>query len=161
MKIIKNKILSLNDLIKKSYLWRFKHQKIVFTNGCFDILHFGHVYCLLEAKKRGDILVVGLNSDASVKRLKGKNRPVQKEYDRAALLAGFYFVDAVCIFEEDTPIQLIENLLPDVLVKGGDYIKEEIVGYETLMRNGGEVHIIPYLEGLSTTQILNKKEIIE
>lgn len=129
---------------------------IVFTNGCFDILHFGHANYLAQARNLADILVVGLNSDASVKRLKGDNRPINSELQRAFLLASFFFVDYVTVFDEDTPKQLIEIVKPDILVKGGDYKLDDIVGADFVLANGGKVSTIPFVEGFSTTNIINK-----
>jgi len=130
--------------------------KIVFTNGCFDILHLGHITYLEQAKAKGDILIVGLNSDASVKRLKGAERPIKDEQSRASILAALSSVDLVIVFEEDTPIDLISAVVPDVLVKGGDYKKENIVGANFVEEYGGKVEIIPFLEGHSSTDLINK-----
>lgn len=129
---------------------------MVFTNGCFDILHKGHIHYLSEASELGDILVIGLNSDQSVKRIKGENRPYQDENSRALVLAALSFVDYVVIFNEDTPHDLIEKLRPEVLVKGGDYKAEEIVGYETVKSSGGEVVIIDFVEGYSSSSVIRK-----
>lgn len=126
--------------------------KLVFTNGCFDLLHYGHVKFLEEAKKLGDVLVVGINSDTSVRRLKGKGRSIVKAKDRAKILMGLRCVDAVVIFVEDTPLELIKELKPDVLVKGGDWKKKDVVGREFAK----EVVIIPYLKGYSTTNLIKK-----
>jgi D-beta-D-heptose 7-phosphate kinase/D-beta-D-heptose 1-phosphate adenosyltransferase len=130
--------------------------KVVFTNGCFDILHAGHVQYLEAAKGLGDILVVGLNSDASVQRLKGKNRPVNNQSDRAIVLAALEAVDYVIIFEEDTPYNLIQALQPDILVKGGDWKEADIVGADIVKAKGGKVISLPYIAGLSTTGIISK-----
>jgi rfaE bifunctional protein nucleotidyltransferase chain/domain len=136
---------------------RLKGRKIVFTNGCFDILHQGHVECLSKARDLGNFLIVGLNSDASVKKLnKGDDRPVNNENSRAKVLASLGMVDAVVIFGEDTPIELIKLFRPNVLVKGGDYKAEEIVGYKEVKASGGEVVIIPFVEGFSTTKTIGK-----
>lgn len=133
------------------------HQgKIVFTNGCFDVLHFGHVNYLLEAKKLGDLLVIGLNSDESVRRLKGPTRPVNGEKERAFVLAALACVDYVTLFEEDTPEELIKVVRPDVLVKGGDYTLDRIVGADFVLQNGGSVSTIPFVEGFSSTQIIEQ-----
>ncbi|MCH1947751.1 D-glycero-beta-D-manno-heptose 1-phosphate adenylyltransferase [Enterocloster sp. OA13] len=131
-------------------------KKIVFTNGCFDILHIGHVRYLQEAAKLGEILVIGLNSDASVKRLKGNNRPVNEEAERAELLAALGFVDYIVIFEEDTPLELIKKIQPDVLVKGGDYSNEYVVGTDEVKARNGKLVLIPFVEGKSTTGIIEK-----
>lgn len=128
----------------------------MFTNGCFDILHHGHLDYLAKAAEEGNILIIGLNSDASVKRLKGEERPVNHEQDRALQLASLMLVDAVCLFEEDTPLQLIQTILPDVLAKGGDYTIETIVGAKEVMDNGGKVAIIPFVEGYSTTALISQ-----
>lgn len=134
--------------------WRLLTKKIAFTNGVFDILHSGHIYSLSQAAKEADYLIVGVNSDASVKRLKGNDRPVNDQDARALLLASLAIVDAVVIFEEDTPLEIINALLPDVLVKGGDYTIEQIVGAKEVSANGGRVVINPMLEGFSTTGII-------
>lgn len=131
-------------------------QKIVFTNGCFDVLHFGHVHYLLQAKKLGDILVIGLNSDDSVRRLKGPRRPINGENERALVLAALVCVDYVTLFEEDTPEELIKVVRPDVLVKGGDYTLDNIVGADFVTQNGGTVTTIPFVEGFSSTRIIEK-----
>lgn len=132
------------------------NKKIVFTNGCFDIIHVGHIRYLQEASKLGDILVVGLNSDASVKRLKGPERPVNSEMDRVEMLCSLGFISYVTIFEEDTPLELIEKIQPDVLVKGGDYADEYVVGRNEVEARGGKLVLIPFVEGKSTTNIINK-----
>lgn len=131
-------------------------QTIVFTNGCFDVLHFGHVHYLLEAKKLGDILVVGLNSDDSVRRLKGPERPINAEKERAFVLAALCCVDYVVLFEEDTPENLIKAVQPDVLVKGGDYALDQIVGADFVNQNGGTVTTIPFVEGYSSSRIIEQ-----
>lgn len=136
--------------------WKQQGKKVVFTNGVFDILHAGHVQSLINARNNGDCLIVGLNADASVKRLKGESRPIIAEADRALLLAALSFVDVVVLFEEDTPIKLIKALLPDVLVKSADYNIGNIVGAKEVIDNGGEVKIMPFVEGLSTTGIIDK-----
>ncbi|MBO7587745.1 MAG: D-glycero-beta-D-manno-heptose 1-phosphate adenylyltransferase [Bacteroidales bacterium] len=130
-------------------------KKIVFTNGCFDILHTGHVTCLAKARQMGDLLVVGLNSDDSVRRLKGAERPVNDEHSRALLLAALEAVDYVTIFEEDTPYNLICQVKPDILVKGGDYVLDNIVGADFVRQHGGQVCTIPLVEGFSTTSIID------
>lgn len=129
---------------------------VVFTNGCFDILHRGHVAYLNEAKKLGDYLIVGLNSDASVKRLKGEERPVNKELDRKFVLENLKAVDHVEIFEEDTPLNLIKKVTPQILVKGGDWKPEQIVGSDHVMQNGGNVYSLNFVDGYSTTNIIKK-----
>ena len=131
-------------------------QKLVFTNGCFDLLHPGHIRLLSEAKKLGDVLVVGLNSDASVKRLKGDSRPILSEHDRAQVLGGLDAVDFVVLFEEDTPLSLIEAIRPGVLVKGGDYTESTVVGASLVKEWGGEVALIPLVPGRSTTSMVER-----
>jgi rfaE bifunctional protein nucleotidyltransferase chain/domain len=150
---IKSKILSednLNILINE---WREKNQKIVFTNGCFDLLHLGHIDYLAKSKDLGDKLIIGVNTDDSVRRLKGVYRPLQDENSRLHILAALEFVDAVILFNEDTPYELIKKIQPDVLVKGADYKIEDIVGYDIVTSRGGSVKTIEYLEGYSTTSI--------
>ena len=131
-------------------------KKIVFTNGCFDIIHAGHVEYLQEAADLGDVLIIGLNSDNSVKRLKGKRRPINSQIDRAKVLSGLVAVDYIVIFEEDTPYKLIDHIKPDVLVKGGDWKPEEIVGSDIVLANEGSVRSLSYKEGNSTSSIINK-----
>lgn len=155
---IQQKIVS-RDFFKEND-FKLHQQKIVFTNGCFDVLHFGHVHYLLEAKKLGDILVVGLNSDDSVRRLKGQTRPINGEKERAFVLASLAFVDYITLFEEDTPGNLIKVVQPDVLVKGGDYTIDQIVGADFVMQNGGTVTTIPFVEGYSSTQIIEQLKTI-
>ncbi len=151
---IRQKIVS-RDFFRENAL-KLHRQKIVFTNGCFDVLHYGHVRYLLEAKKLGDILVVGLNSDESVRRLKGPTRPVNGEKERAFVLAALACIDYVVIFGEDTPKELIETVIPDVLVKGGDYDLSNIVGADFVTQNGGTVTTIPFVEGFSSTHIIEQ-----
>lgn len=138
------------------FLHENKHKKIVFTNGCFDILHKGHVAYLNEAKKCADLLIVGLNSDASVKRLKGEERPINSEQDRKFVLENLKAVDFVEIFTEDTPLELIELIMPDVLVKGGDWKVDQIVGFDVVLDNGGKVYSLNFVDGYSTTKIIQK-----
>ena len=145
-----NKIVSLGDLQSLS------NKKIVFTNGCFDILHAGHIEYLYQAAQLGDVLLIGLNSDNSVRRIKGETRPINKEIDRAIILASLYFVDYVVFFDEDTPLNLIEKIKPNVLVKGGDYSVENIVGADFVQKNGGKVIVIPFKEGYSSSSIISK-----
>lgn len=140
-------------LLKK---WKKEGQKVVFTNGCFDILHLGHIDYLEKSRNIGDKLVVGVNTDSSVSRLKGQSRPVNDEYSRSRLIAALDFVDAVVLFEEDTPQQLIADLIPDILVKGSDYDISNIVGADIVMKNGGTVETIDLVEGYSTTQLIEK-----
>lgn len=153
---IEAKILSLKELVKKSQQWKAAGKKIAFTNGCFDILHAGHIYSLSQAAKEADYLIVGLNADASVKKLKGENRPVNDEQSRAQVLAALQMVDAVVIFAEETPLDLIKNLLPDVLVKGGDYTINEIAGAKEVIAAGGKIVLNPLLEGFSTSALIKK-----
>ena len=131
-------------------------KKIMFTNGCFDIIHAGHVEYLQEAAELGDILIIGLNSDNSVKRLKGKNRPINSQINRAKVLSALATISYVVIFEDDTPYMLIDHIKPDVLVKGGDWKPEEIVGADIVLANGGSVRSLSYKEGYSTSSIINK-----
>jgi len=152
--VLKHKIVQEKTLQSKLAVWRFKGETIVFTNGCFDILHIGHLHTLQAAKTFGTKLIVGLNSDDSVKRLKGETRPIFNEEQRALQLAALTMIDAIIAFEEDTPLQLIKTIKPNVLVKGGDYKADEIVGYDIVSQNGGRVEIVPYLEGISTTIII-------
>ncbi len=156
LQIISEKIFPLEALSKRTWLWKFLGNKIVFTNGCFDILHRGHLEYLASASDLGNKLIIGLNSDDSVKRLKGPGRPINTFSDRAFALASLHFVDAVVEFNEDTPIQLITTLLPDVLVKGGDYNRDTIVGANEVEKAGGSVAIISFKEGYSTTSFLEK-----
>ena len=153
---IYNKILNKESLEEKLNLWRKEGKTIVFSNGCFDILHRGHVEYLSKAADLGDILIIGLNTDASVKRIKGPSRPVNDEKARAVVLAALEFVDAIMFFDEDTPYNLIKNVQPDVLVKGKDYKAEDIVGYDIVTNNGGKVETIELVEGFSTTNTINK-----
>lgn len=157
-KHIPQKILNAHQLQQELMRWRKFSKKIAFTNGCFDILHAGHIHSLMQAASFADVLIVGLNSDASTKRLKGKNRPVNNEQNRALLLASLVMVDAVVLFDEDTPFELISSVMPDVLIKGGDYTVDTIVGAKEVIANGGSVEIIPLVDGLSTTSLLQKIE---
>jgi len=149
-----DKILTLESLVEERQEW--KDQKVVFTNGCFDILHLGHVDYLEKAAAKGDKLIVALNTDASVSKLKGPKRPVNNEMARARIMAALSFVDAVIFFSEDTPFSLIKQLKPDVLVKGSDYKISNIVGADIVMENGGKVETIELVDGYSTTNIINK-----
>ncbi len=153
-----DKIFSVYQLQEQLNSWREQGQKIVFTNGCFDLLHLGHVDYLEKARQLGDKLVLGLNTDASISRIKGPNRPLQDEMSRARVMASLLFVDAVVLFDEDTPLQLIKTVQPDILVKGDDYSVENIVGHEVVMAKGGEVKTVPLVKGYSTTNIVNKIE---
>lgn len=155
---LQTKILPLSDLLQKAAVWRAAGKTIAFTNGCFDILHAGHVASLTEAAKHGDVLVVALNADTSVKKLKGDSRPLNDENARAVVMAALSMVDAVTIFSEETPRELIVALMPDVIVKGGDYKVEEIAGAKEVIENGGRVVINPIVEGFSTTSIIQKMQ---
>jgi rfaE bifunctional protein nucleotidyltransferase chain/domain len=154
--IIPHKIFTLPALKQQITRWRLLSKKIAFTNGCFDILHRGHISSLSEAAKEADFLIVGLNSDASTRRLKGAGRPVTDQDSRALLMASLLMVDAVIIFEEDTPLELINAVMPDVLVKGGDYTIDQIVGAKEVIASGGKVVINPIVPGYSTTGIIEK-----
>ena len=153
---IPEKIFTLTELNHQLKRWRLHNKKIVFTNGVFDILHEGHIASLGEAATFGHILIVGINADASVKRLKGNDRPVNNEGSRLLVMASLVMVDAVILFEEDTPLNLITMIMPDVLVKGGDYTIEQIVGAPEVLASDGEVKTVPILEGFSTTGIIEK-----
>ena len=141
------------DIIKKI---KAERKKIVFTNGCFDLLHVGHIRYLSQAKKLGDFLIIGLNSDRSVKKLKGKDRPINSFEDRATLLSALNSVDLVIKFEEQSPENLIKDIVPDVLVKGGDYNIEDIVGYQIVIQNGGQVKTLSFYDGYSSTNYIDK-----
>ena len=150
------KISDLQSLKASIARWQSKGKKVVFTNGVFDLLHIGHITYMAKAAELGDKLVIGLNSDSSVKRIKGEDRPVNDQNSRAALLAALFFVDGIVVFEEDTPIEIITSLMPDILVKGADYSIENIVGAKEVMANGGEVKTIDFVEGYSSTSIIKK-----
>lgn len=150
------KILTPEQARSQTQSWRFKGESIVFTNGVFDLLHEGHLYSLTQAAMEGNRLVVAINSDESVRRLKGPTRPIQSQTTRAQILAALVFVDAVVIFEEDTPAALIELIEPDVLVKGGDYTPDQIAGADTVIGRGGRVVINPILDGFSTTATIGR-----
>ncbi|TSJ40630.1 D-glycero-beta-D-manno-heptose 1-phosphate adenylyltransferase [Mucilaginibacter corticis] len=151
-----DKISDLDTLKSKVAFWQSEGDKVVFTNGVFDLLHIGHITYMAKAADLGDKLVVGLNADSSVKRLKGENRPVNDQANRAALLAALFFVDGIVIFEEDTPLNLITTLLPDILVKGADYTIDNIVGAKEVIANGGDVKTIDLVEGYSSTSIIER-----
>ena len=155
--VLLNKILTRDAAIKRANIWRMFNKRIVFTNGCFDILHQGHIDYLSKARDLGGALVIGLNTDASVKRLnKSPERPINKEQSRALVLAALVLVDAVVLFDEDTPYELIKAIQPDVLVKGADYKVEDIVGYDIVKAHGGEVATIELTEGFSTTELIKR-----
>lgn len=148
---VQNKMRERDQLLRQCNIWRSFGKKIVFTNGCFDILHYGHLHLIATAAGLGNVLVVGVNSDASVKRLKGEDRPINHQQERMFQMASLLCTDAVCLFEEDTPEELIKTIRPDVLVKGGDYTIENIVGADFVQSYGGTVSIIPFVEGYSTS----------
>jgi rfaE bifunctional protein nucleotidyltransferase chain/domain len=154
--IIQSKILTADNLQKSLAYWRFKSMKIVFTNGCFDILHAGHIEYLAKAASEGDVMILGLNSDNSVRKLKGNHRPINDENARALIMASLNFISAVVLFDEETPYNLIKTVQPDILIKGSDYKPEEIVGYDILKAKGGEVKTIDLVPGYSTTAIEQK-----
>ncbi|KAA3617412.1 MAG: D-glycero-beta-D-manno-heptose 1-phosphate adenylyltransferase [Calditrichaeota bacterium] len=151
-----NTIVTIDNIKKVIAELRKKGLTIAFTNGCFDLLHRGHVYYLEKAKQKADILVLGLNSDSSVQRLKGADRPLVKEEDRAFVLSRLESVDVVCLFAEDTPIEIIKIVKPDFLIKGGDYSIDQIIGHEFVQKNGGKVLTIPLVEGKSTTKLIDQ-----
>ena len=153
---INTKLISRSEALKRISQWRTLGKTVSFTNGCFDILHRGHIFSLSQAAQEADYLIVGLNSDSSTKRLKGKDRPINDEQSRALLISSLLMVDAVVLFDEDTPLELIKTLLPDVLVKGGDYTVEQIAGSKEVIANGGRVVINPIVEGYSTTGLIEK-----
>ncbi|MBN2237457.1 MAG: D-glycero-beta-D-manno-heptose 1-phosphate adenylyltransferase [Bacteroidales bacterium] len=153
---IQEKIFNHPSLKEQLNRWAEQQKKIVFTNGCFDLLHRGHIDYLSKAADLADVLLIGVNTDASVQRLKGKNRPLQDEQSRLILLASLSFVGAVILFDEDTPYDLIQLVQPDILVKGADYKAEDIVGYDIVMAKGGQVITLPFLPGYSTTAIETK-----
>ena len=153
---VQAKVQSWDDIKETVRRWRSEGDRIVFTNGCFDILHYGHAYYLAQARDLGDRLIVGLNDAGSVRRLKGPHRPIHDEATRQYLLAGLQFVDAVVTFPEDTPLRLIEWIVPHILVKGGDWAPEDIVGSEVVLRNGGQVRSLDFVAGYSTSAIEKK-----
>jgi D-beta-D-heptose 7-phosphate kinase/D-beta-D-heptose 1-phosphate adenosyltransferase len=150
------RVLTRDELVKRVSSWRANHERVVFTNGCFDLLHVGHITVLEHARRFGDRLIVAINSDASVRGLKGPSRPIVGESDRARVLAALAAVDAVVIFDEPTPLEVILATRPDVLVKGGDYNAEAVVGANEVASWGGEVRIVPLVEGFSTTRLIEK-----
>ena len=154
--VLERKIISWEDLDSFLACKRFKDARIVFTNGCFDIIHRGHIDYLSKASALGDLLIIGLNTDESVRKLKGPERPLQDEKSRAMILAALFFVDNIILFSEDTPYLLIDKIRPQVLVKGGDYKPEDIVGYDIVKESGGKVVTIDFVEGYSSTGIIEK-----
>ena len=153
---IHTKIYDRKNLETQLAIWRFQSKKIVFTNGCFDLLHLGHIDYLSKAKDLGDILIIGVNTDDSVKRLKGAARPITDENSRSLIIASLQFVNAVVLFDKETPYELIKLIQPDVLVKGSDYKPEDIVGYDIVKAKGGEIVTIDYLDGYSTSELEKK-----
>lgn len=154
--VVNSKIVTLERLLRTVSTWKFKDQKIVFTNGCFDLLHLGHIDYLAKAADLGNKLIVGLNTDESVAALKGPSRPITNQQSRASILASLFFVDAVVLFDAPTPYELISSIKPDILVKGADYTIDRIVGADVVIKNGGEVKTIAYIDGYSTTAIEQK-----
>lgn len=154
--VLQRKMYNLTDLLREVARLKLLKKTISFTNGCFDILHEGHIASLLQASNEGNFLIVGLNSDSSVKRLKGSNRPVNAESSRLIMMASLLMVDAVILFEEDTPLNLIKSIMPHVIVKGGDYTVEQIEGSKEVLANGGRVVINPIVQGFSTTALIEK-----
>ena len=154
--ITQSKILERDVAARRVNGWRVKGEKIVFTNGCFDLVHLGHISYLEEARSLGDRLVIGLNTDRSVQQLKGPRRPVLNENDRARLLAALECTDLIVLFEEETPYELIKALVPDILIKGGDYEPDTIVGADVVRENGGEVRVLPFVSGYSTTSLIKR-----
>lgn len=150
------KIKKLKELVKIVSALKSCGKKIIFTNGCFDLLHYGHVMYLKNARAKGDILIVALNSDSSVRRIKGAHRPIVNENDRAGVIAGLESVNFVTIFSEDTPLKAIKSLKPDIIVKGSDWNKNNIVGKDTVSRYGGKALTIPLAKGRSTTNLINR-----
>jgi len=155
-KLIQDKICDLETISAKAKQWQADGDKVVFTNGCFDLLHLGHITYLAEAASLGNKLIVAINSDASVKRLKGTNRPINNEVSRGVMLSCFFFIDAIVVFDEDTPLETINSIMPNVLVKGGDYTIPEIVGATEVMANGGSVEVLQFVPGYSSTNIINR-----
>lgn len=153
---IQSKLVTQSQLDSVLSVWRFKNQKIVFTNGCFDVLHRGHVEYLAQAAQLGTKLIIGLNTDTSVSRIKGPNRPINDQNSRAMVLGSLFFVDAIVFFDDDTPLNLIKQVMPNFLVKGADYKIEDIVGYNEVTSNGGQVVTISFVDGFSSTSIIKK-----
>ena len=156
LEILNSKILDKEKLLVKLTDWKEEDKKIVFTNGCFDLIHLGHIEVIARSADLGDILIIGVNTDNSIKRLKGKNRPIVEEISRAKQLAALEFVDAVVFFDQETPIDLIKVINPNVITKGGDYKTDQVIGNDIVTQNNGEVVIIPLTQGYSTTSILEK-----
>jgi rfaE bifunctional protein nucleotidyltransferase chain/domain len=150
---LKSRIFTWEDIVKQCHIWRLRDKKIVFTNGCFDLIHLGHIEYLLKASVFGGVLIAGMNSDASIKKIKGKHRPIMDEHSRAMVLASLRFIDGVVLFDEETPYELIKKIQPDILIKGEDYKIEDIIGHDIVHANGGKVIAIELTEGYSTTSI--------
>ncbi len=153
-----SEVLNLSELANATAFYKNQNKKIVFTNGCFDLLHVGHVRYLKQAKSLGDVLIVGINTDLSVQKLKGPTRPIQNESDRAEILAALEAVDHSVLFAEETPLQLIQIIKPDFLVKGGDWKIEQIVGSDFVLKNGGQVLSLQFVDGKSTTSLVEKSK---
>jgi rfaE bifunctional protein nucleotidyltransferase chain/domain len=151
-----SKLFEKDELLRMVQTKHFFNKRVIFTNGCFDVIHAGHIQYLQKAKTLGDFLIVGLNSDASVRKLKGPSRPIHYEMDRAMVLSALSCIDALILFEEDTPLELINLIQPNILVKGGDYTLDKIVGAKETLARGGKVEVIPFLEGHSSTSIIEK-----
>tara|TARA_B100000767_G_scaffold50957_1_gene46271 strand:- start:5300 stop:5791 length:492 start_codon:yes stop_codon:yes gene_type:complete len=156
LKNLDSKIYNIDKLIAEVEKWKQAGEDVVFTNGCFDILHKGHIEVLARSADLGNKLIIGLNSDESIQKIKGEDRPIIDEQSRAILLAALKCVDAVILFSEETPLNLISTLKPDILAKGGDYRIETIIGYEIVQQNGGKVKVIPFVDGFSSTTIIEK-----
>ena len=154
--VVEQKIIQFDKIESWVNAKKVTSKTIAFTNGCFDILHEGHIYSLSQAAKEADVLIVGVNADASVTKIKGEHRPINNQHSRSLILASLLIVDAVVIFEEDTPLELIKKIMPDVLVKGGDYTVGTVVGSKEVITNGGRVVINPLIENFSTTGIIEK-----
>ena len=153
---LQSKIYTLDQLIDEVINWKDQNKKIVYTNGCFDLIHLGHVEVLARSSDLGDKLIVAINSDESIAKIKGTNRPIIEEESRVKQIAALDFVDAVILFQQDTPIKIISSITPNVITKGGDYKTSDVVGHEIIQGNNGEVVIIPLTQGYSTTSILDK-----
>lgn len=156
IELLTEKICSKEKLPGLLAYWEFKKYKIVFTNGCFDIIHRGHIEYLAQAANLGNVLLLGLNSDVSVKKIKGDNRPILDEKTRALVLASFWFINCIVLFDEETPLELIKMVQPDILVKGSDYNPEDIIGSDIVLKKGGEIRTIDFIEGYSTSSIIDK-----
>lgn len=153
---LRSKIVDKEEALSMLSIWHYMGLKVVFTNGCFDLIHRGHVNYLSRAASLGDRMIVGLNSDKSVSDIKGPNRPIQDQLSRAEVMASMFFVDAVVLFDEETPFDLINFLKPDILVKGSDYTIDKIVGADIVIANGGSVETMDFIDGYSSTNIINK-----